>query len=166
MLRFVDPKPWAPVIGNYMISYGSIENSINELLRNVCSEAVMGFVVTLQLGQRIKLLREGLPDWKALSEDNKKVILLTLDEIEHLAKTRNLIAHNPLLLSLFEEDGSERTKTREHIRSAQSGKTVTLQELTQLSERAMLVAKALEQNWLEYDVSVMGDQPQPTFKRP
>lgn len=165
MSRFTNDAKWAPVIGRYMIAFGSIENSINELLRNVIPEGAMKVIAGLQLGQRIKLLREGLSDWKNLSDANQTVIAQNIDEVSSLSQTRNLIAHNPLLLSLFTEEGHERSTHLEHIRSETSRKVITLDELEAVTSRAEALADALMMNWIDYDFGGLNDQ-KPTLKRP
>jgi hypothetical protein len=162
-----DNAKWAPVIGRYMIAFGEIESSVNELLRNIIPEGAMKVVVGLQLGQRIKLLREGLPDWKDLSDVNQSVVAQNLEEAAGLMGTRNLIAHNPLILSLFTQDGKPKRSREEEevIWSEHSGKAITFAELRKLTARAELVANALLMNWLDYDVAALSGH-KPVLKRP
>lgn len=164
MARFIDHKPWVPVIGEFMVAFGSIESSVNELLRNVCSEAVMKVVITLQLSARIKLLKEALVDWKYLSDPNKEVLRLNLDEVVGLSRTRNLIAHNPLVFSAFQDEDGE-PNGRFNIWSEQTEKTISLPELQKDTDRAVRISDALSSNWIDYDMAFMRGE-QPVMKRP
>ena len=165
MVRLTNDANWAPVIGRYMIAFGSIESSVNELLRNVIPEGAMKVVIGLPLGQRIKLLRESLADWKELSDVNRTVIALNLDEVVSLSSTRNLIAHNPLLLALYADDEESPDIAREHIKSEQTGKGITLPELEVVTARVEALSAALWRNWIDYDFSYMNGEPL-KLKRP
>ena len=154
------------MVGRFMVAFGSIESSINELLRNTQSDGAMELVMTLRLEQRIDLLRKTLPDWKDLSDKNKSILLVVLDEVQHLAKTRNLIAHNPLTVQmLYLPDPKDKPlvekakRAQEYIKHEITQKFITLPELTAQAKRVWKVAVFLQMAWIDYDMAYMGGKP-------
>ncbi|ALV07314.1 hypothetical protein [Roseateles depolymerans] len=165
MVRLTRDDQWAPVIGRLFIAFGVMESAINELLRQQCSDQQMKFLVSLQLKQRLDLLRSILPE-RNLSDWNRKVLLDLLNEVSHLAKTRNLVAHNPLTLSRFKNDGSAKDKLWEEVIVAESGdRRITLEALRVAADRASTVAEALHASWIELDLGVMEGK-EPELMRP
>lgn len=165
MARLTRDDKWAPIIGRLFIAFGLMESSINELLRQQCSDQQMKFIVSLQLKQRLDLLRSILPE-RNLSDWNRKVLNDLLNEVSHLAKTRNLVAHNPLTLSMFQNDGSPKDKLWEEVIVAESGdRRITFEALQLSADRAFLVAETLHRSWIELDLGVM-DGKEPELMRP
>lgn len=137
-----------------MLAFGSIESSVNELLRQKCSEATLRFVLPLQLGQRFTLLTGQITEWD-LSDANRKVLLDVLGEAKGLSYNRNLIAHNPLVLSYFIKDKDGVGFAGAHIKSEHSDKTIEFAELERPTGRAEKVAIALSKMWIELDLALM-----------
>ena len=171
-MRYTNDEAWIPVIGQFMVAFGSIENSINELLTNTQTLNQMQFIMTLRLEQRITMLRRSLADWEDLSDKNKKVLWDNLDEIQHLARTRNLIAHNPLTMQmLYLPDPKDKAliekanQAGEYIKHEVTQQIVTLPELTKMTKRAYALAIVMQGNWIEYDLKTMAGK-EPVMKRP
>lgn len=164
VIKVIDDEPWVPLVGQFMLAFGSIESSVNELLRQQCTKAQMRFIVSLQLAQRFILLREVLTE-RQLDQVSMGILIANLDEAQSLAKTRNLIAHNPLVLAMFDDKGTSSKSLQEVIAAEHSGKQMDLAELSKLTERAVKVAEALTQNWIEFDLAEMDRRP-PALKRP
>ena len=154
---------WSFAIGKFMIAFGNIESSINELMSNVCSIATQRFVAQLPLGQRIKFMREHMTDWKALTDENRATINAHLKFIEELANTRNLIAHNPLQLKYFAV--GERRFRKLHIES-RTGARIDFDALVKFAEAAHELSRVLTGNWMDYDMWVMDpkDRVQPKLE--
>jgi hypothetical protein len=164
MARLTNDDKWAPVLGRFMIAFGSIESSVNELLRQQCSEAQMKFVLTLMLTARCTLLRHMLAERK-VSDEARAILLGTLNEVEGLSKTRNIVAHNPLVLSMFKADDQQTRTMREVIYAEHKDKAIEFDELSRLAARAVRVAASLSQNWIELDQAAMSAR-EPVLKRP
>jgi len=154
MVRIINDEKWAPIVGKFMIAFGSIEKCVNELLRHQCGEAHMRFALTLMLAQRFKLLRELLSE-RSLSDVARSVLIANLDDAQELVRTRNLVAHNPLVLSMFHHDDEATRTMREVIYAERNGKAIEFEELIRLTDRATKVAAALAQNWIELDMAQM-----------
>jgi hypothetical protein len=162
-MEFPDKAPWIPVVGEFLVAFGSIESSVNHLLSHVCSRPVVKVVSELDLNKRIQVLTAGLEDWVGLSNANRNVIKENLVEVLDLAKTRNLIAHNPLVFSAFFD--AEGPAGRINIWSEKSQKGIELPELTKRKDRIVLVARALNQNWVGYELALRRGE-EPVLRRP
>ena len=101
MASIVDPKSeWAAAIGKAFVAFGSIEHITVVCLREIPKDSIQRFSKALRLTQRIDLLLELLepyqqPECLALADK--------LREAKVLARTRNLIAHNPLVLQMHDD---------------------------------------------------------------
>ena len=153
---------WAALVGRFMLAFGRIESSVNELLRRKCSEGTLRFVLQLQLAQRFTLLTEQITEWD-ISDSNRKVLMDVLSEAKGLSHNRNLIAHNPLVLSYFIKDKDGVGFAGAHIKSEHSDKTMEFAVLERLTGRAEKVAIALSKMWIELDLAEMQSRV-PTLK--
>ncbi|MFZ2168978.1 MAG: hypothetical protein WAW61_04995, partial [Methylococcaceae bacterium] len=80
-------------------AFGSIEHVTIECLRNIPRDRIQRSTQCFSLSQRIDLIVELLETESDTQFSNLSVLLLRAKE---LAKTRNLIAHNPLVLEVYE----------------------------------------------------------------
>lgn len=100
MSKLVDLKgDWAMAIGKAFVAFGSIEHTTVVCLRQVPKDSIQRFAKSLKLTPRIELLLELLepyqqPECQELAEK--------LRQVKGFAQTRNLIAHNPLVLEFYE----------------------------------------------------------------
>jgi hypothetical protein len=102
----VDPKgEWAAAIGAAFVAFGSIEHTTVVCLREIPADSIWRFSKSLNLVPRVDLLLE-------LLEPYRHQECLTLAEklrrVKELAHTRNLIAHNPLVLQMHEDGQGNR----------------------------------------------------------
>ena len=102
MARLVDRQGhWAAAIGKAFVAFGSIEHTTVVCLRQIPKDQIQRFAKSLKLAARIDLLLELLepyshPECAELSDK--------LRQVKTLAQTRNLIAHNPLVLEFYEDN--------------------------------------------------------------
>jgi hypothetical protein len=153
---------WAQLVGSFLLSFGSIEDSINELLRQQCGPVFYKHAITLQLQPRMDLLKSLLPD-RRLSQENEITLRECFDVVKGLCEVRALIAHNQVrmgsyvdeYLDLSELSGNQITRLHV-IRSERSGKNITYDELADLYKKVVTVANTLVYNWVQLDVVAMG----------
>ena len=93
---------WRTAIGRFILSFGSIEWFTYNMLLVLPTERIFESVRFLGFKQRINLVIQLLQEKNIDDEIADKAIGL-LNEAKELANTRNLIAHNPLLLNLFDD---------------------------------------------------------------
>jgi hypothetical protein len=116
---------WAAAIGKAFVAFGGIEHVTVACLRTLPKDNLQKSTKSFRLGQRIDLLIEILEPYE---KEPYKVLSKHLDRAKALAETRNLIAHNPLVLEFYERpDGS--IYHEQVIAAMHKDKKVTLQEL-------------------------------------
>lgn len=140
MVKIVDLKgEWAVAIGRAFVAFGSIEHVTVACLREIPRDRIQRSAKSLRLAARIDLIVELL---EAHSGEHFDILAEKLKSAKTLALTRNLIAHNPLVLDIYEQtDGSY--LYRERITSLQKEQSITLVELQGFSFKAEALASEL-----------------------
>lgn len=104
MAKLVDlDHKWATLIGRVFISFGTIERQTHELLKKWLENPVYPHVKHMRLSQRIDLLIDVVKR-QGFEQNNINSFVADLTKAKKLATKRNLIAHNPLMLCLFQEE--------------------------------------------------------------
>jgi hypothetical protein len=93
---------WRTAIGRFILSFGSIEWFTYHMLSELPTERIFESVMFLGFKQRLNLVIQ-LVQEKNLDDEITSRVIDLLNEAKELADTRNLIAHNPLLLNLFDD---------------------------------------------------------------
>ena len=99
-----DRDEWAPVIGRLFIAFGAIESITHQCLKEWLSDPIYNDLKKSRLSFRLDLL-ESLLVSKEYTDEDKSNCLNIFPKIKNLASVRNLVAHNPLELVLFVEEG-------------------------------------------------------------
>jgi len=129
----IDTKgEWSAAIGQLFIAFGQIEHITIAFLhsKTPTKKEVIG---KSNFSKRVDLIVRFL---KKSTDLNHKEFISLLREAQKLSKKRNLIAHNPLLLEVFQfADGSN--YKREFIASSRTPQErMSLEELKLLSSNA------------------------------
>lgn len=140
MVNIVDLKgEWAVAIGKALVAFGSIEHVTVTCLHQIPRDRLQQSTKSFRLAQRIDLLLEILetyqtPPYLRLSDGLKRA--------KNLAKTRNLIAHNPLFFEVYERpDGT--LFHQEVIAAMHKDRKITLEELQDFAEKSETLASKL-----------------------
>lgn len=133
---------WANGIGRLMLAFAGIEGASVELVWLISRGQVRESAARLQLNQRIELLLELC---ERSSEDTSSLEHL-LKRVKSLQSTRNLVAHNPLVVEISVHPDN-RFIAHEAIRSRlNANKSLTLAQLQQAAKQAEeLESEAYEQ---------------------
>jgi len=111
---------WHVLVGKAILFFGEIELISLKCLSHIPADSVGGTAARLTFSRRVDLLLEILKGRKELS-----IPLQGLREgfnhAKRLTKTRNLIAHNPLLLDLYANETMDDRYVEWSIRSAREG---------------------------------------------
>jgi hypothetical protein len=119
VVKLVDfDNRWATAMGRVFIAFGSMEHTLVVSLRTITKGCIQRTTASMRFGQRIDMLRELLEPYPGAACDKFGCSLLRAKE---LAQKRNVIAHNPLMLSFYESPESGISK-HETIYSAQKEK--------------------------------------------
>lgn len=140
MVKLVDLNgQWAAAIGQSFVAFGSIEHLTVICLQEIPKDRIQKSVSSFKLGQRIDLVRELL---EAHPGEAYEKLAAKLARAKELLVTRNLIAHNPLVLGILHSDGG--FTHREAIVSMRDGKRrIELPELQAFSAECEQLASEL-----------------------
>lgn len=94
---------WSEPIGRVFLAFGSIEHAVLIGLRDIPKDKFQRTVVRMPLASRIELLIEII---ESRSEVPYFVFIDALKKAKELAKLRNILAHNPLVLEVYEAQGN------------------------------------------------------------
>ena len=138
MARMVDPDhEWATLVGRLLIAFAAMESVTHHCLKEWLNESVYRHLAKMRFSQRIDLVID-LAKEKESPPEKIEIFISNLKKARKLAEKRNAVAHNPLVLCLFQ--GEEEFK--EAIASDKKE-----DEVIQLSELQQMVieAEALEE---------------------
>jgi hypothetical protein len=90
---------WAEPIGRAFLAFGSIEHAVLIGLRDIPIDSLQRAVIRMPLASRIDLLVEII---ESRPEVPYFVFATVLKKAKEQAKIRNILAHNPLILEVYE----------------------------------------------------------------
>ncbi|WP_303291716.1 hypothetical protein [Marinobacter sp. SS5-14b] len=145
MARIVDlDHKWATLVGRLLIAFAAMEGLTLHCLKEWLKSPVYKHVMNMGFAQRVDLVID-LAREQDSPEDKIEAFVKNLKKAKALAKRRNAVAHNPLVLCLFDEQ-------EEFIEAIASEKkedeVIEFEELEQLVSKA----EALEQELSESKV--------------
>jgi hypothetical protein len=92
-------EKWAPLIGQFMLDYSIVEDSIHHVIKYAIRKTVIEAEdITDRLEQRIKIFQRVMLAFLKEKADKEK-LKTAVKGILSLKSTRNLIAHNPVNLA-------------------------------------------------------------------
>ena len=113
-------EKWAQLIGLIIIEFGEIERITIRCLRTFPSENIISSVIGMKLSSRVDLICSILESKFSNGETNK--IIPLLKKAKKLAEKRNILAHNPMSLDIYENEEGEIFKFKEVIKSLKNEK--------------------------------------------
>lgn len=130
-------------VGRFVLAFGGIEHTTYLCLDHLPAESAPGFARTLNLGPRLEWLIELLERRVECDEAGAAELLEVLRKVKQFAKDRNLIAHNTVMFSVFEQDGRI-TLNPEIVSGRDSSKRLSLAGTIKLADEA---EKLCEELW-------------------
>ena len=132
MVANVDNKhKWAVQVGRVFIAFGSIEYTTIQCVDNITKDNILETAKKFSLSRRIDLIIEILSIYNHKDITKFKGLL---KKVKLLSEQRNLIAHNPLVLDIYQNDKNE-LLIKEKIHSLRNpNKHIRLDELKKLAE--------------------------------
>lgn len=106
---------WRIAVGDFILAMGDLERWICFLIDDLTDRKQRNKLAELTLYKRIKWAR-GLVVNSSLSDEKKTIYGRQLDQLDELRHKRNTVAHNPLVLAIF-EDANGNTCVLPHIKS-------------------------------------------------
>lgn len=102
MARMVDPDhEWATLVGRLLIAFAAMESVTHHCLKEWLNQSVYRHLAKMRFSQRIDLVID-LAKEKDSPPEKIKIFISNLKKARKLAEKRNAVAHNPLVLCLFQ----------------------------------------------------------------
>ncbi len=141
MAKIVDPDgQWAAAIGKAFIAFGSIEHTVVVCLKEIPRDSAPRFFRPIPLGKKIEFLLEVLMQRQG---PECSVLVGNLLRAKDLAESRNLVAHNPLVLSIYENDKGELAFEESISHVYKEGKEMSLSDLQNFADESERLASEL-----------------------
>lgn len=154
-----DRAEWTKVIGEFMVAFNDIEHVIDLCIENLASDGVAKFSKSLELSFRCSLLTALLDDFNCESKA-REAFKSTIDRIGGLTTSRNLIAHNSPITTVY-MDTRKNVGLRVELRSR---KKTTSQLKIGEAKKATKVAIDVSLQLLHHLSILMGYDQLPGFK--
>ncbi|WP_132982814.1 hypothetical protein [Thermomonas haemolytica] len=133
---------WANGIGKLLLAFAGIEAATLELIQLISLSKIHDSATRLQLHQRVELLLEIC---EGLDTPDHQPLIAVLEKVKGLQSTRNLVAHNPLVIEISVHPENV-FLAKEVIRSRQNrNKRITLEELQDAAKYAEVLERQLFQ---------------------
>lgn len=101
MTKLVDlDHRWALLIGRVFIAFGSIEHLTHECLKEWLKDPIYNHLKNINLSRRIDLVID-LVQTQNFDKNNTEYFVSLCRLAKIIAEKRNILAHNPLVLTLF-----------------------------------------------------------------
>lgn len=161
MVSLVDSARWAPLIGRMFIAFGSIERTTHQCIHDWAGKTIHKHFARAPLSSRIDLARD-----LARSQDAKKAtqeaFVLSLLTAKKLAESRNLVAHNPLCLVVF-QDTIDNPLLEAIAHHTDDSKILSYEALAEIVVRTELCAEELIQNFVAFRLEKLDFEDLNTF---
>jgi len=120
---------WESLVGKAILRFGDIELVSIKCLMLIATESVGRSAAKINFARRSELLIEILEANNELNEYLQE-LLSAFKQAKELIETRNLIAHNPVMLDIYVNEDETEYQVERSITSARSGeKSLDLQGL-------------------------------------
>jgi hypothetical protein len=93
---------WAPLVGRLILSFGDIENVTYLALLQLPKDKIFETTSSLGFGKRAELVLELIDGHPEIGESLSKEFSEKLRMAKKLSETRNLVAHSPLMMKIYE----------------------------------------------------------------
>lgn len=124
---------WQALVGKAIVRFGDIELISLRCLAYIPADNISESAARFEFSRRVGLLIEILEGRPVLNEPMKG-LLAGFKRAKTLAQTRNLIAHNPVMLDIYVNRATEDVRTEHTISSARAGsQTLNLEQLKEFA---------------------------------
>lgn len=137
---------WESLVGKAILRFGDIELVSIKCLEVIPTDDISESTARLGFAQRAELLIEILEARIDRTPDLDQ-LLECLKRAKPLAKKRNLIAHNPVMLDIFVNEDETQMLAEHSITHARSDETMSLEDL---KEFAAAVEDLSSKLWLAF----------------
>jgi hypothetical protein len=126
-------EEWEALVGKALLRFGDIELISIKCLAWLPKDKIGAAAAKLGFGSRVDILLELLAA-RETRDSRLEAIMIGMKRAKELAKKRNLIAHNPVMLNLYVNKDETEHLAEYSISSARSeGQTMDLDELREFA---------------------------------
>jgi hypothetical protein len=126
-------EEWEALVGKALLRFGDIELVSIKCLAWLPKDKIGATTARMDFGRRVDLLIE-LLEAREGRDSHLDAILSGMKQAKGLARKRNLIAHNPVMLNLYVNEDETQHMAEYSISSARSeGQTMDLAELKEFA---------------------------------
>jgi hypothetical protein len=138
---------WQALVGKAILRFGDIESISLRCLAHIPTDKIAESAARLEFSRRVDILIEIMEGRPALTP-TFAALLNGFKRAKVLAKTRNLIAHNPVMLDIYVNPLTDDIYTEHTIASARStGQTLNLEQLKEFAAEVEDLSSTL---WLHF----------------
>jgi hypothetical protein len=135
---------WAPVVGRLILSFGDIENVTYLALLQLPKDKIFATTSSLPFGKRVDLVLDLVDGHPEIAEDLSKRFAEKLRDAKKLSETRNMVAHSPLVMQIFQHPKEGWVHREMALANAKNKeKALSLDALTQAASEADRLAREL-----------------------
>jgi len=125
-------NPWNLAVGRGFVAFGQIEYATHIALKSFCRDPIFNSLKTLNLEKKLEIIDSLLGQYE---QEEIRSLRTLFKQVNALSKTRNLVAHNPLVLDIYEKpDGDYMVDSK--IRSLRNEKHYSLNEIQEFAQKA------------------------------
>jgi hypothetical protein len=95
-------KTWGGLVGRFVLAFGDIENVTYMALSQIPRDTIFKSTASLGFGKRADLVSEIVQDHPEVSTAAQNRLVKYLKEAKALSEIRNILAHSPLMLKLYQ----------------------------------------------------------------
>lgn len=139
---------WQQLVGQAMLRFGDVEYVSIMCLQALPYDKIANSASGLAFARRADLLIEML-EARSTRSDELDALIRGFRRARKLAETRNLIAHNPLLLTLYFDKDMETVESMKHVIASSRGGSGQI-DLDELKEFAAEVDSLASEMWLAF----------------
>jgi hypothetical protein len=140
-----ETEAWRAVVGKAIVSFGELELITYKCLAHIPSDQISESSSRLGFAQRVDLIVEILEGRAPLPEFIAQFVNM-LKRAKVLAKTRNDIAHNPVMLNVFVNEVSGDVALEHSIATARGGRVIDLAAAKEFADEVEGLAAKM---WLQ-----------------
>ena len=140
-----ETNEWRSAIGKAMVSFGEIELITYQCLVHLPKDKIEATASRQGFTFRVDLIVEILNGWNSKSEQVDSFIQM-LKRARELARTRNDIAHNPVMLNVFASQISDDLAVEHCISIARGDRVIDLPAVKEFADEVESLAARM---WLQ-----------------
>lgn len=146
---------WGRLVGRFILAFGDIESITYLCIAKIPSERIFESASKLFFGKRVELILELLQSKKEVTGRTRELLSTALNKSVKLSIKRNILAHSPIYMNIYEQEHTGELDFQEVIMSLRNQEeSITYQELETLVEQAEALSMEVNDAYNELLVDI------------